>query len=95
MEVFLVSCPEITCLFVAIKMGRREGVRVGLAFGRGISESIFNRPAAARPFSSQTLRAAVAEIHFTIKRSRHGVNYGLPAWGDDVALTVAVEGICK
>jgi len=48
-----------------------------------------------RPFPSQTLRAPVAEIHFTIKRSEHGVNYGLPAWGDDVALTVAVEGICK
>jgi hypothetical protein len=48
-----------------------------------------------RPISSQTLRAAVAEIHFTIKRSEHAVNYGLPAWGDDVAFTVAVEGIYK
>jgi polyisoprenoid-binding protein YceI len=35
------------------------------------------------------------EIHFTIKRSEYGVNYGLPALGDDVELTVAVEGVRK
>jgi hypothetical protein len=53
-----------------------------------------SRRTAAGPFSSQTLGPAVAEIHCTIKRSE-GVNYGLPALGDDVALTVAVEGIDK
>ena len=31
-----------------------------------------------------------AEIHFAIKRSEYGVNYGVPALGDDVELTVAV-----
>ena len=30
------------------------------------------------------------EIHFAVKRSEYGVNYGLPALGDDVELTVAV-----
>ena len=30
------------------------------------------------------------EIHFAVKRSEYGLNYGLPALGDDVELTVAV-----
>jgi len=30
------------------------------------------------------------EIHFMVKRSDYGVNYGLPGVGDDVELTVAV-----
>ena len=30
------------------------------------------------------------EIHFAVKRSEYGVNYGLPGLGDDVELTVAV-----
>ena len=36
-----------------------------------------------------------AEVHFTVKRSEYGVNYGLPGLGDDVELTVAVGGVRK
>ena len=36
-----------------------------------------------------------AEVHFTLKRSEYGVNYGLPGIGDDVELTVAVGGVRK
>jgi polyisoprenoid-binding protein YceI len=36
-----------------------------------------------------------AEVHFTIKRSEYGVNYGLPGIGDDVELTVAVAAVRK
>ena len=36
-----------------------------------------------------------AEVHFTLKRSEYGVNYGLPGVGDDVELTVAVGGAHK
>jgi polyisoprenoid-binding protein YceI len=36
-----------------------------------------------------------AEVHFTLKRSEYGVNYGLPGVGDDVELTVAVGGVRK
>ena len=36
-----------------------------------------------------------AEVHFTLKRSEYGVNYGLPEIGDDVELTVAVGGARK
>ena len=35
---------------------------------------------------------AGVEVHFTVKRSEYGVKYGLPALGDDVEMTVAVEG---
>ena len=35
------------------------------------------------------------EVHFTVKRSEDGVNYGLPGVGDDVELTVAVGGARK
>ena len=33
-----------------------------------------------------------AEVHFALKRSEYGVNYGMPGIGDDVELTVAVTG---
>jgi polyisoprenoid-binding protein YceI len=36
-----------------------------------------------------------AEVHFTLKRSEYGVNYGLPGVGDDVELTVAVGSVRK
>ena len=36
-----------------------------------------------------------AEVHFTLKRSEYGVNYGLPGLGDDVELTVAVGAVRK
>ena len=36
-----------------------------------------------------------AEVHCTGKRSEYDVKYGLPASGDDVELTVAVEGVRK
>jgi len=36
-----------------------------------------------------------AEVHFTLKRSEYGVDYGLPAVGDDVELIVAVGGARK
>ena len=36
-----------------------------------------------------------AEVHFTLKRSEYGVNYGLPGVGDDVDLTVAVSAAHK
>ena len=35
------------------------------------------------------------ELHFTVKRSEYGVKYGLPDLGDDVEMTVAVEGVRK
>jgi polyisoprenoid-binding protein YceI len=35
------------------------------------------------------------EVHFTLKRSEYGVNYGLPGVGDDVELTVAVGAARK
>jgi polyisoprenoid-binding protein YceI len=34
-----------------------------------------------------------AEVDFTVKRSEYDVKYGLPALGDSVELTVAVEGV--
>ena len=34
-----------------------------------------------------------AEVHFVVKRSAYDVKYGLPALGDDVEMTVAVEGV--
>jgi polyisoprenoid-binding protein YceI len=40
------------------------------------------------------LRTGV-EVHFTVKRSEYDVKYGLPALGDDVKMTVAVEGVRK
>jgi hypothetical protein len=33
--------------------------------------------------------------NFTVKRSEYDEKYGLPALGDDVELTVAVEGVRK
>ena len=36
-----------------------------------------------------------AEVHFVVKRSEYDVKYGLPALGDDVQMTVAVEGVRK
>jgi hypothetical protein len=33
-----------------------------------------------------------AEVYCTVKRSKYDVKYGLPALGDDMELTVAVEG---
>jgi polyisoprenoid-binding protein YceI len=36
-----------------------------------------------------------AEVHFALKRSEYGVNYGLPGLGDDVELTVAVGAVRK
>jgi len=36
-----------------------------------------------------------AEVHFILKRSEYGVNYGLPGVGDDVELTVAVGAVRK
>lgn len=38
---------------------------------------------------------AGAEVHFVVKRSEYDVKYGLPALGDDVDMTVAVEGVRK
>jgi len=36
-----------------------------------------------------------AEVHFVVKRSEYDVKYGLPALGNDVQMTVAVEGVRK
>ena len=36
--------------------------------------------------------APMRKFHCTVKRSKYDVKYGLPALGDDMELTVAVEG---
>jgi polyisoprenoid-binding protein YceI len=36
-----------------------------------------------------------AEVHFALKRTEYGVNYGMPGIGDDVELTVAVGAVRK